>query len=166
MGGNPGRRVREVPRAGEEEVGAAGAADADKHMMLSRGAFRLEVQCRSNLPAGVLEVNMWFNRCRMVLPIGLLLLATHVVLAGCSKSSKPLISVFRTPDDAGNALVAAAKSSDPTAAATVLPPRTETPNPSPGAPAEFKFNLTLTIRRSDQPLKNHPRRNTSFHHLR
>lgn len=63
---------------------------------------------------------MWFKRSRMVLPTGLLLLATHVVLAGCSKSSKPSISVFRTPDDAGNALVAAAKSSDRTAAALAI----------------------------------------------
>jgi hypothetical protein len=63
---------------------------------------------------------MWPKRCRSIFPAGLLLLATHVVLAGCSKSSKPLITVFRTPDDAGNALVAAAKSTDPTAAALAV----------------------------------------------
>lgn len=63
---------------------------------------------------------MWFKQCRIVLPTGLLLLATHGVLAGCSKTSKPLVSGFRTPDDAGNALVAAAKSTDPTAAALAI----------------------------------------------
>lgn len=121
MGGNPGRRALEVPRAGEEEVGAAGAADADKaHDAFSRCIQIRSAVSRSNLWAGVLEVNMWFKRCRMALPTGLLLLATHVVLAGCSKSSKPLSSVFRTPDDAGNALVVAAKSSDPTAAALAI----------------------------------------------
>ena len=46
MGGNPGRRVLEVPRAAEEEVGAAGAADVDKHAMLSRSGFKLAVRCR------------------------------------------------------------------------------------------------------------------------
>ena len=30
MGGNPGRKVLEVPRAAEEEVGAGAAADAGK----------------------------------------------------------------------------------------------------------------------------------------
>lgn len=62
---------------------------------------------------------MWFKR-GIVLPTGLLLLATHVVPAGCSKSSKPVVSVFATPDDAGNALVAAAKSTDRTAAALAI----------------------------------------------
>lgn len=99
----------------------AGAAGADK----AHDAFSRRIQIRSavsqsNLPVGVLEVNMWCKRSRMVLPTALLLLATHVVLAGCSKSGRPLINVFRTPDDAGNALVAAAKSTDPTAAALAI----------------------------------------------
>jgi len=63
---------------------------------------------------------MWFKRRTIVLPAGLLLLAIQVVLAGCGKSSKPSVSVFRTPDDAGNALVAAAKSTDRTAAALAI----------------------------------------------
>ena len=41
---------------------------------------------------------MWFKRCGIVLATALLLLAIHVVPAGCSKSSKPLVSVFATPD--------------------------------------------------------------------
>jgi len=61
---------------------------------------------------------MWYKRSKIA--TGLLLLATQVVLAGCSKSNKPSMSAFRTPDDAGNALVAAAKSADPTAAALVI----------------------------------------------
>lgn len=63
---------------------------------------------------------MWFKGCRSALPAGLLLLATYVALTGCSKSSKPSVSVFATPDDAANALIAGAKSGDPTAAALAI----------------------------------------------
>lgn len=63
---------------------------------------------------------MWFERNRIVLCTGLLLLAINLALTGCSKSSKPTASVFATPDDAANALIAAAKSSDRTAAALAL----------------------------------------------
>lgn len=63
---------------------------------------------------------MWFKRCGIVVATGLLLLATHVVPAGCRTSGKPLVSVFRTSDDAGNALVAAARSTDRTAAAQAI----------------------------------------------
>jgi len=121
MGGSPGRRVLEVPRAAEEEVGAAGAADVDKaHDAFSKLIQISSAVSRGILPAGVLEVYMWFKRRTIVLPAGLLLLAIQVVLAGCGKSSKPSVSVFRTPDDAGNALVAAAKSTDRTAAALAI----------------------------------------------
>jgi hypothetical protein len=63
---------------------------------------------------------MWFKGRRSVLPTGLLLLAIYVVLTGCSKSSKPSVSVFATPDDAANALIAGAKSGDRTAAALAV----------------------------------------------
>ena len=63
---------------------------------------------------------MWFKRRRFVFPTGLLLLAINVVLAGCSKSSKPSVSVFATPDDAANALIAAGKSGDRTTAALAI----------------------------------------------
>lgn len=63
---------------------------------------------------------MLSKRIRIVLPTGLLLLASYGVLAGCSKSSKPSVGVFATSDDAGNALIAAAKSGDRTAAALAI----------------------------------------------
>src|SRR5215469_7073527 len=63
---------------------------------------------------------MWFKGCRSVLPTGRLLLAIYVVLTGCSKSSKPSVTVFATPDEAANALIAGAKSSDRTAAALAI----------------------------------------------
>jgi Protein of unknown function (DUF2950) len=60
---------------------------------------------------------MWFKRRKSFFPTGLLLLAINVVVAGCSKPSKPSDSVFATPDDAANALITAAKSADRTTAA-------------------------------------------------
>src|SRR6516164_8435131 len=63
---------------------------------------------------------MWLKRCGSVLPTGLLLLPMWVALTGCSKSSKPSVSVFATPDDAANALIAGAKSGDRTAAALAV----------------------------------------------
>ena len=94
-------------------------------------------------------------------------LQTAVIIASTSVGAAEIMTVEPPTGDVWMSaadLQKASPSSGPTAAATV--PRTETPNPSPVAPAEFKFNLTLTIRRSDQPLDNHPRRNTSLHHLR
>ncbi|HUO34154.1 MAG TPA: DUF2950 domain-containing protein [Candidatus Acidoferrum sp.] len=63
---------------------------------------------------------MWFRRQRIVLLSVLPLLAMSTVLAGCSKSSKPSVSVFGTPDEAARALIGAAVSSDRTAAALAL----------------------------------------------
>jgi hypothetical protein len=63
---------------------------------------------------------MWLKRCGSVLPTGLLLLPMWVALTGCSKSSKPSVSVFATPDDAANALIAGARSGDRTAAALAI----------------------------------------------
>ena len=94
-------------------------------------------------------------------------LQTAAIIASTSVGAAEIMTVEPPTGDVWMSaadLQKASPSSGPTAAATV--PRTETPNPSPVAPAEFKFNLTLTIRRSDQPLENHPRRNTSLHHLR
>ena len=42
----------------------------------------------------------------------LLLLALVISLTACKKTDKPSISVFASPDDAGSALLAAAKSGD------------------------------------------------------
>ena len=98
-------------------------------------------------------------------------LQTAVIITSTSVGAAEIPSMtFEPPTGdvwmSGAELPKASPSSDPTAAATVLLPRTEAPNSGPVAPAEFKFNLTLTIRRGDQPPENHPRRNTSLHHLR
>lgn len=63
---------------------------------------------------------MWFKHNRILLPIELFILAFGVLSGGCSKSSKPSVSVFAMPDDAANALIAAANSGDRTAAALAI----------------------------------------------
>ena len=62
---------------------------------------------------------MWFKR-GIGLSTGLLLLAINMGLAGCSKSNKPSATGFASPDEAANALIAGAKSSDRTAAALAI----------------------------------------------
>lgn len=52
----------------------------------------------------------------------LILLALAISLISCSKTEKPSVKVFATPDDAGNALLAAAKVDDTTAALAILGP--------------------------------------------
>jgi hypothetical protein len=63
---------------------------------------------------------MWFKKRGIVLSTGLLLLAVHVMLSGCNKSSKSSVRVFATPDDAANALITAANSGDRTTAALAI----------------------------------------------
>jgi hypothetical protein len=60
----------------------------------------------------VSEDSMSLKNRRIAFTIRLLLLAVIIPLAACKKSEKPSISVFASPDDAGNALLAAAKSGD------------------------------------------------------
>jgi Protein of unknown function (DUF2950) len=55
----------------------------------------------------------------------LLLLALAVSFAGCHKTEKPSIQVFATPDEAGNALVAAAKSMDQAATLAIFGPESK-----------------------------------------
>ena len=62
---------------------------------------------------------MWFKR-GIGLSTGLLLLAINMGLAGCGKSNKPSATGFATPDDAANALIAAANSGNRTAAALAI----------------------------------------------
>jgi len=50
----------------------------------------------------------------------LLILAFTIALVSCHKSDKPSIKTFATPDDAGNALMAAAKADDTTAALAIF----------------------------------------------
>jgi hypothetical protein len=52
----------------------------------------------------------------------LILLALAISLICCSKTEKPSVRVFATPDDAGNALLAAAKADDTTAALAIFGP--------------------------------------------
>jgi Protein of unknown function (DUF2950) len=52
----------------------------------------------------------------------LLLLALALLLVSCHKSEKPSIKLFATPDEAGNALLAAAKADDTTAALAIFGP--------------------------------------------
>jgi hypothetical protein len=68
---------------------------------------------------------MSLNRRRIAIKSGLLLLTVVFSLAGCKKSEqpeKPSISVFASPDDASNALLAAAKSGDQAALLAVFGP--------------------------------------------
>src|SRR5271163_5332022 len=59
--------------------------------------------------------------CRTTIVSRLTLLAIVIVLAGCSKSAaKPSYQTFASPDDAGNALLTAAKSGDPNAVIAVF----------------------------------------------
>jgi hypothetical protein len=49
-------------------------------------------------------------------------LAVLILLAGCSKPAKPFYQTFASPDDAGNALLTAAKSGDPNAVIAIFGP--------------------------------------------
>jgi hypothetical protein len=52
----------------------------------------------------------------------LMLLALAISVTACSKTEKPSIKVFATPDEASNALLAAAKAGDQTAALAIFGP--------------------------------------------
>jgi hypothetical protein len=56
------------------------------------------------------------------LTAGLLLLAAVISFGSCSKSEKPSVGVFATPEDAGGALLAAGKSGDENAILAILGP--------------------------------------------
>jgi hypothetical protein len=75
--------------------------------------------------AEVSEDGKLLKHHRIAFTIRLLLLASVVPLASCKKSeeaTKPSITVFASPDDAGNALIAAAKSGDQNAALAIFGP--------------------------------------------
>ena len=68
---------------------------------------------------------MLFKPCRIAFTTRLLLLAFVVPLAACKKSEnpeKPSITMFASPDDASNALLAAAKSGDENAVLAIFGP--------------------------------------------
>jgi len=68
---------------------------------------------------------MLLNHRRIAFSIRLLVLALVIPFAACNKSEnpeKPSVSVFASPDDAGTALLAAAKSGDQNAVAAIFGP--------------------------------------------
>ena len=74
---------------------------------------------------GVLENGMSLNHRRIAFTVRLLVLALVVSFAACNKSEnpeKPSISVFSSPDEAGNTLLAAAKSGDQNALLAIFGP--------------------------------------------
>src|SRR5271169_6871681 len=76
----------------------------------------------------VLEELMSLKPRRITLAARFLLLALILPLASCNRSAtpeKPSISVFATPDDASNALLAAAKSGDHDALLAIFGPDSE-----------------------------------------
>ncbi len=72
---------------------------------------------------------MSFHHRRIAFKIRLLLLTILIPFAACRKSEtlpeKPSISVFASPDDAGNALLAAAKSGDQSALLAIFGPNSK-----------------------------------------
>jgi len=72
----------------------------------------------------VLEEVMSLKHRRVAFTVRFLLLAILIPLAACKRSEpeKPSISVFASPDDASNALLAAAKSGDQTALMAIFGP--------------------------------------------
>ena len=65
---------------------------------------------------------MSFKPQRTAFRARLLLLGLVIPLAACNQSHQPSISVFATPEEAGNALLAAAKSGDQGAVAAIFGP--------------------------------------------
>jgi hypothetical protein len=73
----------------------------------------------------VLEDGMSLKHCGIAFTTRLLLLAVFVPLVSCKKSEtpeRPSISTFASPDDAGNALLTAAKSRDQNALLAIFGP--------------------------------------------
>ena len=68
---------------------------------------------------------------RIAVKARLILLALIILIAACSKSEKPSVSekpsfkVFASPDDAGNALLEAAKSGDQNAVLAIFGPESK-----------------------------------------
>jgi len=68
---------------------------------------------------------MSLKTCRLALTTQLLLLAVLLPLTACNKSAKPAAQLFSSVDDAGNALLQAAKSGDQNALLGVLGPESK-----------------------------------------
>jgi Protein of unknown function (DUF2950) len=69
---------------------------------------------------------MWFETRRIALTTWLTLLCLVILLAACNKkAAEPSIRVFASPDEAGNALVEAAKSGDQNAVEAIFGPESK-----------------------------------------
>jgi len=68
---------------------------------------------------------MSFATYRIAITTRITLLAMMIVLVACNKSDKPSFSVFASPDDAGNGLLAAAKSGDQNALLAIFGPESK-----------------------------------------
>ena len=85
------------------------------------------------------------NHHKISLTIRLLLLTILIPFAACRKSDKPSISVFASPDDAGNALLAAAKSGDQNALLAIFGPDSKELISS-GDPVQDKNTAALFVK--------------------
>ena len=68
---------------------------------------------------------MSFEIRKFTVTNGLIFVVLIVLLTGCNKSEKPTISSFSSPDEAGNALLAAAKSGDQNAVLAIFGPQSK-----------------------------------------
>ena len=98
------------------EAGAGGKARIRNHEQPVFGGPRSQ---------SVLEDQMRVKLHGFALHPHFLLLAVAISLTGCSKTEKPSIKVFNTPEDAGNALLAVAKADDTTAALAIFGPESK-----------------------------------------
>jgi hypothetical protein len=93
-----------------------------KPTVLPKGSQLLVSGVVNEFADEVLEDLMSLKHRRIAFTIRLLLLAVIIPLAACKKSEKPSISVFASPDDASNALLAAAESGDQNALLAIFGP--------------------------------------------
>ena len=107
-----------VPRAGV----AVEAGVADKARIRSGEPANFSGASFANLLARFGGDQMSVTLRGLTLNPSLMLLALSIALLSCSKTEKPSVKVFATPDDAGNALLAAAKADDTTAALAIFGP--------------------------------------------
>ena len=68
---------------------------------------------------------MSFEMRKFTVTNGLIFVVLIVLLTGCNKSEKPTISSFSSPDEAANALLAAAKSGDQNAVLAIFGPQSK-----------------------------------------
>jgi len=117
-GGNRGRRVRAAQQAVEADT-----SDGDKAYRTARnkssGPRSLEITSRSRSFG---ETQCYSNRMKSLVRAGSLPFAVLLVLTACNKSGKSSARTFGTPEEAGSALQAAAKSGDEGALVEIFGP--------------------------------------------